>query len=408
MLTRRTIGSGVTVTALLAAALAIGAPGAPAEADRGAAPAPAPAAAVRHAAPTLPVPTTATVTAADLGADSVVAVVTQGTFEDRDADGLGRSLEVITPDGVRHPVYSVDLVEGPADWFRGDFLLADWRPELHTALLRVSLGLGGDRLVSYDVTTGAMHEVAAPRRGSFFALDPDGSGVLMTTYATERRPGRVATLDWDGTRTWLPARSDGPAITSTDGRTLVTAAGSTWWVTDLAARTSVTVDMGSSCVPHRWLDADSVVATCGRARWSQLRRVDLDGTSAGLGIRHHPRSPSAGPRVFNDDDVRVVQGRSWYESFDGCGGGFLTRQTAAGTVRMVRVPGVRGPLTLVGTRGDDLVLTHERPECDGTRQRSALSLFDPVTRTETVLTRLARDEAWREAIAAAEVRSWIW
>ena len=407
MLIGRTISSGAAVAALLAAALAVTTPGgAPAEADHG--PAPTPAAAARHRGPALPVPTTATVTAAELGPDSVVAVVTRGTFEDRNAGGLGRSLEVITPDGVRHPVYSVELEEGPADWFLGDFLIADWRPELHTALLRVMRGLKTDLLVSYDVTTGAMQQVTAPRRGALFAIDPDGSGVLMTSYGTGRRPGRVATRHWDGSRTRLPARSDGPAITSPDGHTLVTAAGRRWWVTDLAAGTSVAVDVGRSCVPHRWLDADSVVATCSRARSSQLRGVDLDGRSVGLGVRHTEKTRAAGPPVFNDDDVRVVQGRSWYESFDGCGGGFLTRQTAAGKVRRVRVPGVRGPLTLVGTRGDDLVLTHEKSQCDEPRQRSALTLFDPLAKSETVLTRLARDEAWREVIAASEVRSWIW
>ena len=192
MLITRTIGAAATVATLFAAALAVTMPGAdPAEADHGAAPTPVtPTAAAGHTRMGLPVPTTATVTAAELGPDSVVAVVTRGTLEDRDADGLGRSLEVITPDGVRHPVYSVDLEEGPPDVFPGDFLIADWRPETHTALLRVLTGGDRDRLVSYDVTTGAMHQVTAPQRGGFFALDPDGSGVLMTSYGSARRPGR--------------------------------------------------------------------------------------------------------------------------------------------------------------------------------------------------------------------------
>lgn len=386
----RTTGRGLAAAALLATALAA---------------APGTAVADRPARSTLPTPTTATVAAADLGPDSVVALVTHGNLEERNATGLGRSLEVITPDGVRHPVYSVDLTEGPPDAYPGDFVIADWRPETHTALLRVMPGGDRDRLVSYDVTTGAVHEVDAPRRGAFFALQPDGSGVLVATYPTERRPGRVATLDWDGTRTWLPARAEGPAITSADGRTLVTAAGQRWWVTDLAARTSTTFRTPGACAPRRWSDADSVVATCRSRRGSQLRRVDLDGRSARLGIRHS-RDPRDG--VFDDGDVRVVQGRAWYESFGGCGGAFLTQQTAAGAVRRVRVPGLDGPLSLVGTRGDRLVLAHEKPECDEGRQRAALTLFDPVTRSETVLTRLARDEAWREVLVATEVRSWIW
>ena len=354
---------------------------------------------------TLPVPTTATVTADQLGPDSSIAVVTHGSFEKLDATGLARSLELITPDGARHPVYSVQVEESSQGWFLGDFLIADWRPEMHTALLRVSLGQDGDKLVSYDVTTGEMQEVVAPRRGSTFGLAPDGSGVLMTAYGTERRNGRVSTVTWDGVRRALPARGDGTALTSVDGTTLVTGDRSRWWVTDLTTRTSTAIDTPGLCTPRRWVDADSVMATCGTRRGSQLRQVDLDGTSSPLGVRHS-LSPRDG--VFDDADVRVVQGRSWYESYDGCGGAFLTRQTAAGKVRRVPVPGLDGPLTLVGTRGDQLVITHEKPECDSVRQRAALTLFDPVTKDETVLSRLGRDEAWRGVFAATEVRSWIW
>lgn len=393
MTIRQTFRSGLAA-ALLTTALAAAAPAGAADGD-----------ADRRATPTLPVPTTATVTPDQLGPDSSIAVVTHGAFEKLNATGLARSLEVITPDGVRHSVYSVQVKESRLGWYLGDFLIADWRPEMHTALLRVSLGGDGDKLVSYDVTTGATHEMPAPQRGSTFALAPDGSGVLMTTYGTEHRTGRVATVTWDGVRSSLPARGDGSALTSIDGRTLVTGDQSRWWVTDLAARTITAIDTPGLCIPRRWADADSVVATCGTRRGSQLRRVDLDGTSSALGVRH-ALNPRDG--VFDDGDVRVVQGRSWFESYDGCGGAFLARQTAAGKVRRVPVPGLDGPLTLVGTRGDDLVITHEKPECDSVRQRAALTLFDPVTKDETVLTRLGRDEAWRGVFAATEVRSWIW
>jgi hypothetical protein len=364
----------------------------------------------RHPRPTLPVPTTATVTNAQLGRDSVLAVVTHGRIEKLGADGLARSLEVITPDGARHPVYSVPLEESPPDWFRGDFSLADWRPELHTALLKVSLGPDGDLLVSYDVTTGVLREVPAPRRASTVALRPDGAGVLFTTYAAPQGGGRrVGMLGWDGVRTWLPARGDGSAITSVDGSTLVTTDRTSWWVTDLASRTSERVDTRGYCTPHRWADADSVVATCSSGRkGSQLRRVDLDGTSAPLGIRHPMQPPRGGPPILSDDDVRTVQGRDYYESYGGCGGAVLTRQSAAGDVRIVRVPGDTGVLSLIGTRGDDLLLAHFADDCANRGARSVLGLFDPVAKDETRLTVLPRSESWREVLLASEVRSWVW
>lgn len=358
----------------------------------------------RVAGPTV---TTATVAAEALGPDAVVAVVTSGTFDEPGGDRLHRSLEVITGDGVRHAVYSVSTSSNADGWYPGDFLLADWRPELHTALLRVSRGSHGDTLVAYDVTTGDVHQVDAPRRASTVALHPDGSGVLFTTYVSDRGAGRVATLGWDGTRLWLPARAGGRAITSTDGRTLVTVDDRSWWVTDLATRASTSMATRDWCVPYRWLDADTIVASCGGARWSQLRAVDLDGTSRRLGLRHTARTRRTGPAVFDDVDVRTVQRRSFYESHGGCGGGFLTRQTEDGRVRPVRVPWRGGALTLVGARGDSLVVAHHPDDCAARRARSVLALLDPVTGQVVELTRLARREAWREVVPAAEVQAWI-
>jgi hypothetical protein len=396
MTTRRPLLSGLAA-AVAGALLAAGLTGAAAPAG----------AQERDARAPLPVPTLATVTADQLGPDSVVAVVTHGRFEQVGAPGLARSLQVITPDGARHPVYSVDLRETRAGWHVGDFLLADWRPELHTALLRVSLGADGDKLVSYDVTTGVTREVAAPRRASTVALAPDGSGVLMTTYRrTESRAARTAVLGWDGVQSRLPGHGDGPAITSIDGTTLVTTFDRQWWVTDLTTRTTMAFDTPGYCTPHRWADADSVVASCSTRRGSQLRRVDLDGTSAPLGVRHTMRPPRTGPPVMDDADVRTVQGRSYYESYGGCGGAILTRQTPAGAVRAVRVPGDKGALSLVGTRGEQLVIAHVDDDCGSPGARSVLSLFDPRTQAETVLTRLPRRESWREVIAADEVRAW--
>lgn len=356
----------------------------------------------------LPVPTTATVTADQLGAGSVLAVVTRGRLDRVSTQGLGRSLEVVTPDGVRHPVYRIASSEDRDGFVPGDFSLVDWRPDLHAALLRVSLGVDGEKVVSYDVTTGTTREVVLPRRASTVALDPDGSGVLLATYDSGRRPGRVGTLGWDGTRHWLPAQNDGTPITSPDGRTLVTPHGEQWWVTDLTTRTSTAVDVPGVCAPQRWA-GDAVVATCNGRLSSQLRLVRLDGTSTRLGVRHSERTRRDGPQVFDDADVRSVQGRSYYESYGGCGGGFLTRQHASGRVRVVRVPGwEHSTVRLLGTSGDRLLVARTNDDCDTTYPRGSLSLLDPVTREVTDLTVLGRREAWRELVPTSEVHAWLW
>ena len=118
--------------------------------------------------------------------------------------------------------------------------------------------------------------------------------------------------------------------------------------------------------------------------------------------------PRGEPQILSDGDVRTVQGRDYYQSYGGCGGAVLTRQTRAGAVRLVRSVGDRGVISLVGTRGDRLLISHVDDECASPRARSVLSLFDPVTKDRTHLTVLRRSESWREVIAATEVRSWIW
>lgn len=363
---------------------------------------------------TAPVPATATVTPEQLGPGSVLAVVSRGRFEKLDAEGLARSLEVITPDGARHPVWSVEVKEDRDGWFRGDFVLADWRPELHTALLRVSRGADTDLAVAYDVVTGAVREVPLPRRASTVGLDPAGRGLLMTTWPTQRRAGRVALLSWAGVRTGITGRSDGAAIASPDGSTLVANEGAAdrWWIVDAVAGTSTAVATPGECRPVRWLDDSRVLAGClsgKRAEVQQLRAVALDGRSTALGTRHRGEAADNGVGIFGDADVRTVQGRSWYESYAGCGGGILTRQGSGGKVRVVRVPGrPDSPATLLGTRGDDLLLALQRTDCGSWPDRAVLSLFDPVEREETVLTRLGRRESWRELVPTTEVHAWIW
>ena len=335
----------------------------------------------------------------------MVAVVRTGDFEDPEATGLRRSLEIITYDGARHPVYSVAL-EDESGYYPGDFVLLDWRPEMRTALLRVARGGPvPDLAVSYDVTTGATRKVVLPRRAISVALDPSGAGLLMTAYA-HGPLGRIAALGWDGGRTALPGSAGSSAITSVDGRTLVSPAGDRrrWWVIDLQTRDGTSFGTPGSCAPIRWLDDDSVLASCYRRDGNQLTSIDLDGTSTPVGNRH--RIDHGRGTVFTDGDVREVGGRSWFQAFSGCGTGVLTEQSLSGEVRFVTVPVLAGLLAVVDTRGDRLVVAGGSDVCTGARAAEVIELFDPVTGAESVLTRLGEGEAWTQVVAATEVRAW--
>ena len=86
----------------------------------------------------------------------------------------------------------------------------------------------------------------------------------------------------------------------------------------------------------------------------------------------------------------------------------LVFQNVGGYWSGMSVWALGGVLSLIGTRGDDLLIAHVADDCGHQRGRSVLSLFDPVTKDETHLTVLPRRESWREVLLASEVRSWIW
>ena len=354
-----------------------------------------------------PAVVTATVDPDQLGPGSTVAVITTAGFSDQPSERT-TSLEVITPDGVRHPVYTVSSTFA-SDAYPGDFHLADWRPETHTALLRVVRGhTVPDTLVAYDVTTGEMRTATMGMRVLSAGLAPDGAGVLLALSSPRGPSGRLLARGWDGTTTRLPGTTGGAPITSLDGRTLVTGAGErrTWWVIDLVRRRATELEPPASCDPVRWLDADSVVASCyteGGDSGSRLTAVHLDGTSTPLGA-YHPHALADTLDVLADGDVRTVRGKRWYATWRSCGSGVVTGATSSGERQ--RVPGTAGLLTLVATRGDRLLLVLGGDQCRDGRGPKVLELLEPRTGAAQVLTRLDEGEWWREVISATDVRPW--
>ena len=354
----------------------------------------------------LPAVVTATVRPDQLGRGSTLAVTSTAGFDERPST-VTTSLDVITPDGVRHPVYSVST-PFESETYVGDFHLADWRPEMHTALLRVVRGHAvPDQLVAYDVTSGETRTTTMPRRGLSAGLDPTGEGVLLALSGRGPR-GRLLARGWDGTTTRLPGTTGGAPITSVDGRTLVTGAGErrTWWIIDLVRRRGSELEPPGGCDPVRWLDADSVVASCyteGDDSGNQLMAVHLDGTSTPLGT-YHPFARTRRTDVLADGDVRTVRGKRWYATWRSCGSGVVTGATGSGDRR--RVPGTTGLDTLVGTRGDRLLLALGGDQCRDGRGPKVLEVLDPRTGSVHVLTRLDEGQWWRSVIGATEVRSW--
>ena len=347
---------------------------------------------------------TATVSPAQLGRGSVLAVVRRAGSDDIDAVPLAVSLEVITPDGERHPVWSTALAELD-DTYPGEFWLADWRPDLHTALLRIRRGRTvPDRVVAYDLTTGAMQSLVLPGRATSAGLAPDGTGVLVALYGTGPA-GRLVRQTWSGERVRLPGSTGGAPLLSADGRTLVSPAGDVadWWVIDLTTDAARRLTPPGTCDPIRWLDDEHVLASCFARGGNTLTSVGLDGASTALGVLH--RVVGAGrAQYLSDGDVRTLAGRRLFLTWRECASGVLTQVSSSG--RPVRVRRSGGVDDLVGIRGRRLLLAMGSDPCRATPPREVLALLDPVTGVRTIRTRLARDEHWRTVIGATEVRHW--
>ena len=217
-------------------------------------------------------------------------------------------------------------------WYHGDFTLADWRPELHTALLRVSRARRATRLVAYDVATGARTRSCSPSSASTIGLAPDGArcppdDVPDAEPVRSRRPAGLGRHDVRDHRRGPTARPSRRRTARCSSPTRARRA-----LVDRRPRGAHEhLRRHPRRLPPPPLVRRRLVGRDLQHRrvGSQLRRVALDGSWSPLGIRHTDRTRRLGAPILDDDDVRSVRGTRWFESYGGCGGGVLTRQNRA-------------------------------------------------------------------------------
>lgn len=303
-------------------------------------------------------------------------------------------LELVAPDGGRSEVLDVRQ--------RG-YRLVDWSADAATALLVTDYPR--PRALRVDVASGTASRVPLPRDISQVLLAPDGGGLLAVTY--ERgRTGRapLVRLDRDGTRTRLSPDVDGPLLPTPDGSGLVTH-GSDWRQREVrllsTADGSVRTEIPTPrrCDPVRWWDDHRVLVSCLDHGATTLGLVDLRAaTYTRLTERRHPQRMDLGHL-----DARRAGGRLYVQVAGPCGYVYLGRRHRDGRITRVRVPHAVGNVLLVGARDGRLLLQHAIG-CDGATPRSALTLFDPATRTERRLVVLPRDEAFAAVLPYGEPR----
>ena len=156
-------------------------------------------------------------------------------------------------------------------------------------------------------------------------LDPDGSGVLVTTW--KRRSIDTLVLDrisWAGTRTRLRDGVNGSVTAGRDG-TVITGSGKgrRQYVLSTADGSVVgTIRSQGYCNPVRWWDAGRLLEWCGNR--GDLFLVDpAAGTSTPLTSEH-------GRGDYGHLDGRTAGGRLYVQVAGACGYTFVGRQTNRG------------------------------------------------------------------------------
>lgn len=311
-----------------------------------------------------------------------------------------RTLELLSPDGVRHELFRSRVELRRRGWLAGDFYLSDVDPARRAVLLLDSTGPHTQRASELDLVTGERRTLTLPANTGGVGLRPDGTGVLVQTVQ-----GNVLSLGWSGGRHLVDRGVVGALLATPDGAALVGNDPDELRVIPLDGSPVRTVETPGDCRPLRWYDDAVLLASCYSRRGTRLTAVGLDGTTTPVaGLRRtnsrHFRGPS-----WDDTEVRVAGDRTIYQGNGSCGGSFLTRERADGTVRMVRVPGSTGGVTLLDAVDDRLRIAHTGT-CDGGQPRAVLSLFDPVSEDEDVLLTLGRRQAWSQVRTWDELRPW--
>jgi hypothetical protein len=335
-----------------------------------------------------------------VGAGWTLASVAEGP---RTRDGYvrarRRTLELLSPDGTRHELFrsTVELERG---WYAGDFYLSDVDPARRVVLLVDSTGPHTQRATELDLVTGERRTLTLPANAGGAGLRPDGTGVLVQTVQ-----GNVLSLGWSGGRSVVDRGVVGGLLATPDGSALVGNNPDELRVIPLDGSRVRTVDAPGDCRPLRWYDDATVLASCSSRRGTQLTALGLDGTATPVAGLRRTMSPGFHGPSWDDTEVRVVGERSYYQGNGPCGGSFITRERADGSVRMVRIPGSTGGVTMLDAVGDRLRIAHTG-SCDGGQPRAVLSLFDPATKDEDVLVALGRRQAWAQVRTWDELRPW--
>lgn len=291
-------------------------------------------------------------------------------------------LQLLSPSGVRTDIVVMDhdvVAESGASKRAWPFpSVEDFSPEDRTVLLLFHDASRDATAVLLDLVTGEQRQARVPSGTAALTFTDDGFAYLDVRQ-------RLVVAGWDGSTEQI-ARPVMGALPLADRSGVVVPAplrvvgfdGSTTPLSEPAGE--------DRCRPSSWWTADTVVLTCaGGTLWT----VPLDGAEPHALVEAHDGE-------YGIDEAVRLDGETYVQKLEGCGGGWLARANPDGsTTDLDRTREWR----LVDAAEDRLVV---RPAttCGEPGPHVALALLDPHTLEVDPLLTLAPDEVlW-------SVRSW--
>jgi TolB protein len=283
---------------------------------------------------------------------------------------------LISPAGHRYQVHRWAATENPPQ-------LIDWSGDKARALLSSTTRSGLEQLT---LATGKISRISLPAGVIPFLVSytrPTGQGLL-----TFRRLHRTQLVRLSLTGRLVKVLASGPHVgtfvSSSSGRTIAVAGATGLQLVSAnggAARPLPVPGTGSSgCLPARWWNSRTILATC-VAKGAHRDRLWLVPAS---GARPTPLTPQHGRHSADPGDFSAwATPRALYlQSVTSNGGLLIFRQLAHGALRLIRPPGSADENWILATHGSRLLINEVAP-CSGT---AALRWFSPATgRAQTLL-----------------------
>lgn len=295
------------------------------------------------------------------------------------------TLYLVDPLGGRYSLFT-----WPANSPGSQWTLLDWSTDTRRALFaKVStrerpeqqvhqLDLRTGRITGFNLSAKVLNAIGYTRPDAAGILTQDRvrHSIVRTQIALDNLRGQRQKVLWTGFTDGLIYSPDGQvlAVGVSQGLELVSKAGA------LIRRLPVPgVDAG--CVPLRWWDTSTVLATCTAS--------ELPGTDAQRlwlvpvgGVRPAaltPQRPDHGPDQGDFNAWQLSDGLYLEARGAVCGSHVIAKQPAMGPVQIIHVPGAGKTVILTATASR--LLVQRSPRCG---LGSSLAWFNPVTGQETV------------------------